>query len=74
MRRFDGSASVAEFGAGHLGSGGPCGEDGGLWVFVLDEVDGLLVKYDHVAIGEVVFWGEGVGWVDPDAGEEGCGA
>ena len=28
----------------------------------------------EVAVGEVVFGGEGVGRVDPDAGEEGCGA
>ena len=71
---LDGGVGVAEFGAAHLGGGGPCGEDGGLWVVVGDEVDGLLVEDDHVAVGEVVLGGEGVGWVDPDASEEGCGA
>ena len=36
--------------------------------------DGALVEDDHVAVGEVVLGGEGVGRVDPDAGEEGGGA
>ncbi len=71
---FDGVVGVAEFGAGELGGGGPCGEDGGLRVVLVDEADGSLVEDDHVAVGEVVFGGEGVGRVDPDAGEEGCGA
>ena len=39
-----------------------------------DDVDGALVEDDHVAVGEVVLGGEGVGRVDPDAGEEGGGA
>ncbi len=71
---LDGVVGVAEFGAGEFGGGGPCGEDGGLGIALVDEVDGLLVEDDHVAVGEVVLGGEGVGRVDPDAGEEGCGA
>src|SRR5690242_777897 len=39
---------------------------------MFDKRDGLLVEDDHVAVGEVVLGREGVGWVDPDAGEEGC--
>ncbi len=64
---------VAELGAGELGGGGPGGEDGGLGELAGEDADGLLVEDDHVAIGEVVLGGEGVGRVDPDAGEEGCG-
>ena len=66
-------AGVAELGAGELGGGGPGGEDGGLGELAGEDADGLLVEDDHVAVGEVVLGGEGVGRVDPDAGEEGCG-
>ena len=69
---FDRMIGVSEFGAIEFGGGGPSGEDGGLWIGLVDEADGALVEDDEVAIGEVVFRGEGVGRVDPDAGEEGC--
>ena len=65
---------VAELGAVELRAGGPCGEDGGLRVVLVDEADGLLVEDDEVAVGEVVLGREGVGRVDPDAGEECCSA
>ena len=71
---LDGMVGVSEFGAIEFGGGGPCGEDGGVGVALVDEVDGALVEDDHVAVGEIVFRGKGVGWVDPETGEEGCGA
>ena len=70
---FDRMIGVSEFGAIEFGGGGPCGEDGGLRIVLVDEADGALVEDDEVAIGEVVFRGEGVGRVDPDAGEKGRG-
>src|SRR3981081_72555 len=66
-----GVVGVAEFGAIEFGGRGPCGEDGGLRIVLVDEADSALVEDDEVAIGEVVFRGEGVGRVDPDGGEEG---
>jgi len=71
---LDGVVCVSQFGAIEFGGGGPCGEDGCLRIGVVDEVYGALMEDDEVAIGEVVFRGEGVGRVDPDAGEEGRGA
>jgi hypothetical protein len=71
---LDGMVGVSQFGAIEFGGRGPCGEDGGLRIDLVDEADGSLMDDDHVAIGEVVFRGEGVGRVDPDAGEEGRGA
>ena len=67
---LDGLLGVAEFRTLEFGVGGPCGEHGGLGQRLRDERDGALVKHDHVAVGEVVLGGEGVGRVDPDAGEE----
>ena len=67
---FDGMVGVSEFGAIEFGGGGPCGEDSRLRIGLVDEADGALVEDDEVAIGEVVLRGEGVGRVDPDAGEE----
>ncbi len=71
---FDGVVCVSELRAIEFGGGGPSGEDGGLWIGLVDEADGALVEDDEVAIGEVVFRGEGVRRVDPDAGEEGRGS
>ena len=65
---------ISKFWAIEFGGGGPCGEDGGLRIGAVDEMDGALMEDDEVAIGKVVFRGEGVWWVDPDAGEKGCGA
>ena len=44
---LDGVVGVAEFGAGEFGGGGPGGEDGGLRVVLVDEVDGVLVEDDR---------------------------
>src|SRR5580700_3099003 len=71
---LDGVDCVSEFGATQFGGGGPCGEDGGLRIVLVDETDGVLLEDGEIAIGEVVFGGEGVGRVDPDAGEEGRGS
>ena len=67
---FDRVVGVAELGAIEFGGGGPCGENGGLRVMLVNVVDGALMEDDHVAVGEVVLGGEGVRWVDPDACEE----
>ena len=71
---LDGLVSVAEFWTVQLGDCGPCGEDCGLGIVKVDEADCLLVENDEVAVGEVVLGSEGVRWVDPDGGEESCGA
>ena len=41
---------------------------------LVDVSDRVLMEDDEVAVGEVVFWGEGVWRIDPDAREESCGA
>ncbi len=70
---FEGASGIADLRAGELGGRGPGGEDGGLGEALIEDVDGLLVEDDHVAVGEVVLGGEGVGGIDPDSGEEGDG-
>ena len=70
---FDGEPGVEEVGVFEFRGGGPRGEDGSTGVAGGDEVDGLLVEEDHVAIGEVVLRREGVGRVDEEGGEEGGG-
>ena len=67
----DGVAGVAELGVLELGGGGPGGENGGVGEAAVDDGDGLLVEDDHVAVGEVVFGGEGVGRVAVDGGDKG---
>ena len=64
---FDGDGGVAELGAFELRECGPGGEDGGLGPSLRDEQDGTLMQDDEVAIGEVIFRGEGVRRIDPDA-------
>ena len=71
---LDGMVGVAEFGSAELGGCWPCSENGGLRVVLVNVANCALVENDHVAVGEIVFGGEGVGRIDPDAGKEGCGA
>lgn len=71
---LDGMIGISEFGAIEFGGGGPGGEDGGLRIGLVDEADGALMDDDHVAVREIVFRGEGIRRVDPDAGEEGRGS
>src|SRR5438270_4014743 len=70
---FDGVIGVTEFGASEFGGGRPRGENGRLRIVLVDVADGALVQDDEVTIGQVVFRGEGVWRVDPDAGQEGRG-
>jgi hypothetical protein len=70
---FDRDAGVAEVGMLKLGGGGPGGEDRGLGEALRDEMNGLLMEDDHVAVGEVILRGEGVGRVDAEVREKGDG-
>lgn len=68
-----GVVGVAEFGQEEVGGDGPGGEDFGVGVMLLDEVDGLLLDDDHVAVGKAVFGGEGGRRVEPEGADEGGG-
>jgi hypothetical protein len=50
-RGLDGMVGVAEFGAVELGGCGPCGEDGGLRIPLVDVADGVLMEDDEVTVG-----------------------
>lgn len=66
----DGEAGVAELWMLELCRGWPCGEDFCVRKSMCNEANGLLMKDDHVAVGEVVLGSEGVGRIETDGGHE----
>ena len=58
---LEGARNVAELGAKEIGGDRPGGEDRGVGVVLRNEIDGLLMDDDHVAIGEVVLGRKGCG-------------